>query len=235
MKADLLGSIAILSPDRTSVTSQTTLAHAAILSRLCFHECPASGDCKPDRAEGTNRTRRKTRLVAARIARVNNRPPRLASRYAIRTKQDRPAITVPEAIFRMDQQPKRRRFQSFRGHRPLLKRMPGLVRGEHRFAAKPCRCRVDLRFRPCIQRITYTGMHLMPGSKHRPETTTAMTDKTDGSRRLPTSQQWRRTFLWHQPSTRLQATRHQRRRNSCVERQAIHPAPHHCRDRCPDH
>ena len=227
MKADLLSSIAVLSPNRTSATSQTTRVHAAPLSRLCFHECPASGDGKPGRAEGTNRTRRKARFVAARIARVNNRLTGLRASNGIRTKQDCPAITVPEAIFGMDQQPKRRRFQSFRHHRPLLKRMPGLVRGEHRFAAKPCRCRVNHRFRPCVQRIGHTGMHLMPGIEHWPETTAAMTDKANGLRRLPALQQWRRTFLWHQPSTRLQTLRHQRCRNSGVERQAIHPSPCH--------
>lgn len=133
---------------------------------------------------GASRTGIQARFPVTCVAKVN-----LFLNYGngpFPVTQQCPAIGMPQAIFGMHEDTKRRCLQTFRTHRPLLKRQPGPI-GRIDGAKTECFSNsTDHLLRPAIQRVGKTSrLTGKPGRKASPERSAAITDEHKAPRRAP--------------------------------------------------
>ena len=214
MKTQLFRWIAILGPDRTGVSGKTSRSHAAGLPFRRSEMHAARCNLEPGGQDCIRRTARKTWLVRTVITRmcVNRRR---RSRQGM-CEPKCAAISMPKAIFRMDENPQRRSFQLVGAHRPLLKRLPRRIGRKIGGRAKELRHGLDHYLRPCIERVLAATIKrsFAPALKRRPDGTTDVAQQNDAPRRLSVFQHRRRFAFGKIDDT---AQKNSVRRKGCTE------------------
>ncbi len=107
-------------------------------------------------------------------------------------KAERAAITVPEAVGGVDENAKRRSFQAFCAHRPLLERLPWRIGWKPRRRFGYNGNGTDDFFRPRIERIRPAAIRLVvpPAGKSRPEGAADVADQHDTGCGAAIAQRW---------------------------------------------
>lgn len=186
MEALLRGGILIVPPDWTGVPRATALFKTNAHPRLPSQKRPTATHVEHSGRQGIGRTSRQTRLPLAAIASMTARHLARCRQGAI--KAQRAAITVPEAVARVDENAERRRFQPFRPHCPLLEGLPRRIGREIGRRPRRLRHRQDHPLRPIVERIHTAAIRfiLSPAAKRLPSRSADIADE-DHARRSRTA------------------------------------------------
>jgi len=188
MKMQLLRRIAIVGSDRTGISRHASPRRAAGLPFHCFQVDAAGCNLKSGWQNSLRRTAGETGPIGTVVAGMRMLEARRRRQSLCETECS--AISVPEAILRVDENAERRWSKSFSPHRPLLKRLPRWIGREIGGGAKGYRHRFDHGLRPRIERIfaTAIGRAISPAPKRRPDRTSDISEQDNGFGRLPVRQ-----------------------------------------------
>ncbi len=227
MECKLRGGIAIFRPGRTGIARKTTARRASRPPFLGAQMRATALNIESRRRDGIDGTRRKTGLLHASIAWVRGKLRHLGFLRRLGEAQCS-AITMPQAIFRMDQYAERRRLQSLGLHGPALERLPGGIGREIGRSPQIRRDRPDDRLRPIVEGILAPTVvrHISPSRKRRPDRAADVAEQDDASGGRAVHEAWSRTFAEGQAATNENSVDAERRTELFEYRSAaVHRGP----------
>lgn len=191
METQLRRRIAIISADRTGIAGKAAIYKTAGRPCLRPQMRAASPHIEYIDPQGIHRAGGNARLFHTVVARMANCE--LVRLRQCPVKPECAAIAVPETKSRMYEYTERRSLQSFGALRPLLKGLPGRIRGEIGGGAGGLRHRQDHLLRPLVERVGAAAVPsaFAPAAERLPDRTANIADQRNARGRLATVQQGR--------------------------------------------